>query len=146
MTGPTTTNRPPGGAPVSIYRRVGVWPLVGAVALVAAMVPIGRLLERPPVVDQVAFENPTRYDITIEVTDGQRHGWMSVGMARRQTTTTFEQVLDQGEVWIFRFSAQGEQGGEQELPRQQLQDEQWHVRIPDRVGQALRAKGASFPP
>lgn len=146
MTGPTTTDRPAGGAPISIYRRIGIWPLVGAVALVAAMVPIGRLLERPPVVERVAFENPTRYDIRIEVTDGQRRRWMPVGTALRQTITTFEQVLDQGEVWIFRFSTQGEQGGELELPRQQLEDEQWHVGIPDRVDQALQAKGASFPP
>lgn len=53
-----------------------------------------------------------------------------------------EQITDQGEVWIFRFGGQGEQGGELRIDRSQLERESWRVRIPDRIGYELAAKGA----
>jgi hypothetical protein len=147
MNGPTTANRPAGGAPVRMDGPLPVWDLVTVVALFIAVVPFSRLLEGPSFVDQIAFENPTKYHIRIEVSDGEAGGWMAIGAAaERNTTSTFRQIVDQGEVWLFRFSAQGEDGGELRLTREQLERDQWQVRIPDRVDEELQAAGAPFPP
>lgn len=146
MSGPMTANKPTGGAPVRMDRPWQVWDLVIAAGLLVAMVPFGRLLEAPPVIDRISFENPTRYHISIEVSDGEGSGWMPVGTAERETTSTFEGVLDHGEVWLFRFSAQGEDGGELRVTREELERDQWLVPIPDRVAQELQDKGAPYPP
>lgn len=145
MSGSTTTRRPAGGAPFRI-RGMGSAGLAVVVAVVVVVVAIPRLFDSPPLVDRLAVENPTGYDISIEATDGHRRGWVAVGTAQRATTTTFEEIVDRGDVWIFRFSAQGQDGGELRVARHQLDRDRWHVRIPVEVGEQLEMNGASLPP
>ena len=122
--------------------------LVGIVVVAAvALPPLFALLEPPPrMVDAISFENPTRYDLTIESTGADRRGWAPVGTARRGQRTTVEGVIDQGRVWIFRFSAQGEDGGELRVERAQLVRDGWVVRIPEGIGEQLGARGAPVAP
>ena len=121
--------------------------VLGAVALIALVVgPFTALFESPSFVDEITFANPTEYHLLIEVTGAERDGWMSVGTAQRSSTTVVEETIDQGNVWIFRFSGQGQQAGELRLTRAQLEGERWTVRIPDSIGAALRAMGAPPPP
>jgi hypothetical protein len=51
----------------------------------------------------------------VDVTNGERAGWLALGEAEHGASTRFDEVLDQGRVWIIRF-ADGE-GGETRLPR-----------------------------
>lgn len=111
------------------------------VTTIAVAVPLGRHLEGGPFVARISFVNPTAYDLRIEVTDTSRQGWAPVVTAQRTATTVAERVLDQGDVWIFRFSAQGEEVRELRLQRTQLASDRWHVRIPAELDADLKAKG-----
>ena len=97
-------------------------------------------------VDRLTVENPTGYDISIDATDHRRRGWVGLGTAHRGTTSTFEEILDQDEVWIFRFSAQGEDGGELQVSRRQLERDGWRMRVPAEVGEQLEVDGVPLSP
>lgn len=120
--------------------------VVIAVAATAIFVPLSRLLAPPSFVERITFENRTEHDLYVEVTDAEREGWLAVGTAHKGRTTTMEDTIDQGEVWIFRFASQGEQGGELRISRSQLQRDDWKVHIPVAIADALRAKGATPTP
>jgi hypothetical protein len=80
--------------------------------------------------------NPTPYDIGVEITDAQREGWLSLGDAEDRRATTFQEVLDQGGVWIVRF-ADGE-AGELRVTRADLERNGWRVQIPSEAEARLR--------
>ncbi|HVM03768.1 MAG TPA: hypothetical protein VM242_01225 [Acidimicrobiales bacterium] len=145
MNGTTTTGRPTGGAPFRV-RRAGTAGFAVAGLVVVMLVAVPRFLDAPHLVDRLTVENPTGYDISIDATDHRRQGWVRLGTAHRGTTSTFEEIVDQGDVWIFRFSAQGEDGGELQAPRQQLERDGWRVRVPTEVGEQLKVAGAPLPP
>ena len=42
---------------------------------------------------------------------------MAVTTARRDSTTIAQDVYDIGKVWVFRFTAQGQEGGEVRVTR-----------------------------
>lgn len=145
MNGTTTTGRPTGGAQFRV-RQAGTAGFAVAGLVVVMLVAIPRFLDSPHLVDRLTVENPTGYDISIDATDHRRQGWVGLGTARRGTTSTFAEILDQGDVWIFRFSAQGEVGGELQVSRQQLERDEWRVRVPTEVGEQLMVVGAPLPP
>lgn len=140
-----TECRRPGDAPAGFGRHVRIYDLIVLGLVLAAVVPIARLVELPSSVDRITVTNPAVYDIRIEVT-GNDDGWMAVGMAGRDATSTFDEIMDQGEVWIFRFSAQGEEGGLLRVSRQQLEGDGWRLAIPETVGRTLGERGAPAPP
>lgn len=144
MTGITV--RPPAGFNPPLHRRIRLWHPIAAAAVIVAIVFGAPLLEQPTFIDRITVDNPTRFDITIYVTEDDRDGWMAVGTARREERSTFEEIYDQGPVWIFRFSAQGEIGGQLRLTRHQLEHDRWRLVIPERISEELQAKGAPFPP
>lgn len=119
--------------------------LAVAVAVVALLVAFTRLLEQPSFVERISFENPTVYDLSVEVSDAGRAAWSPIVTAGRTGTVTAEQVYDVGGVWVFRFSAQGREGGELRLTRAQLEADGWKVRIPERIGTQLQAVAAPPP-
>lgn len=145
MSGPTTAQRPTGGPP-ALHRTLHPWHLLVVAVAVALLFAASELLKQPTFIDEITVENPTRYDITIHVTDAGRDGWMAVGTGERQSTSTFEEIIDQGEVWIFRFAAQGEDGGELRRSKAELERANWQVKIPMSVSDTLQSNGASFPP
>ena len=145
MSGATTTGRPTGGAPFRVRRaRTAGFAVAAVVAVMLVAVP--RFLDSPHMVDRLTVENPTGYDISIDATDHRRRAWVGLGTVHRGTTSTFEEILDQGEVWIFRFSAQGEDGGELQVSRQQLEGDGWRMRVPAEVGEQLEVDGAPLSP
>ncbi|HEX7166603.1 MAG TPA: hypothetical protein VF230_06455 [Acidimicrobiales bacterium] len=119
-----------------------------AVALVALVVaglavgPLSTLVEGPSFVARITFVNPSEYDLSVDATDGTRDGWVSVGTARKESTTSHEAIIDQGEVWIFRFTGQGRDAGELRMTRRDLERATWTVQIPDSIAAELRAEGA----
>ena len=52
-----------------------------------------------------------------------------------------QDVVDQRDTWVFRFSYAGKNAGEISVPRSQLAGNGWRVVVPDQVAQNLRADG-----
>ena len=129
----------------SLLRRIRPLDALIAVLIVAMVLPLSRIAFQPSFIEGIAFENPNVYDLTIQVNDGGT-GWMAVTTARRNSTTIAQEVYDIGDVWAFRFTAQGEEGGQLRLTRSELAGDGWHLVIPEGVGAQLRAKGVHEPP
>lgn len=125
----------------SVLRRVRPAHLLMVVAMIVVLVVVARFVDQPSFVDRISFENPTAYDLSVEVTNG-RGGVIAVGTARRNETTILYEVFDVGDDWVFRFGAQGAEGGELSATRSRLIRDDWKVRIPVRVGDQLRTAGA----
>ena len=119
--------------------------LAGFVA-VATLLLLGRLLEPPPFVDVIRIDNPTPYDLSVEVATTDAGGWMPLWTATRATTTLAEEIYDVGDTWVLRFSAQGETTGPLRVDRSTLERSGWRLVIPGRIGEELRAEGAMPPP
>lgn len=145
MAGQATTRPQAPDAPLS-SRRPRPAHIAAAALGVAALVLVSQVMEEPTFIERIEVQNPTRYDVTIYVARGDDVGWMAVGTARRQETSTFEEIYDQGDLWIFRFSAQGEEGGELRLSKASLERDRWRVEIPRSVEDQLQEAGAPFPP
>ena len=103
------------------------------------------VLDVPPTVDAITFENPTVYDIGIEVT-GDGRGWTSVTTVGHGATHRVREVIDQGENWRFRFSSQARSGGEVTISRVELEASRWRLRVPPGIGAHLADQGAPLPP
>jgi hypothetical protein len=140
MTAPAT--RAPGAA-----RRLRLWSILGGdwFAIVTACVLVllvgTVVLDEPERVD-IEITNPTVFALSIEVTDTERDGWLPTGRLGPGATRTIQDVIDQGEVWVFRFGGQGRHGGELEVTRHDLERAAWHLVIPAAVGDRLAAQGA----
>lgn len=115
--------------------------VVGAVAMVA----VASALRSPAHVDEVTFDNPHEWPATIRATGGDRDGWQGVGTVERESEQTFQDVLDQGDTWVFRFSYVGEVV-ELRVSGAQLAEDRWRLRVPDEFADALRAADVVPPP
>ena len=133
---PEAVDRPP--------RRIGVAAAVAAVALAAAVllafvVGVGG---RASTVPRLTYQNPTDYALDVEVSSGPRTGWTTAGHVGQRSTGVANEVVDQGDVWLFRFDSQGATGGELRLTRAELEASGWTVDIPVEVGRRLAEAGA----
>jgi hypothetical protein len=130
--------------PNRVRQRIGV----GAAAVVLGLATaIGLTLlvgqsAGPSTVPSITFENPTAYALDIEVSPGSGRAWTSAGSVRQKSTTEVHEVIDQGDVWLFRFDSQGETGGELQLTRAELEASGWTVAIPVEGGTRLADAGA----
>ncbi|HET7719777.1 MAG TPA: hypothetical protein VFK43_07410 [Acidimicrobiales bacterium] len=114
--------------------------VVGLAAAVGLTSLVG-LSSGPKTVARITFENPTAYALDVEVSSGAG-GWTSAGSVRQKSTAQVSEVIDQGDVWVFRFDSQGATGGELRLSRTELEAAGWRVSIPAEVGARLAAAGA----
>lgn len=121
---------------------IGAGALVLALATAVGLTFVSGLSGGPGTIDRITFENPTVYALDIEVSPGTATGWTSAGSVRQGSTTDVHEVLDQGDVWLFRFDSQGASGGELRLSRADLEASDWQVRIPEEVGRRLAGAGA----
>ena len=118
-------------------RAIGVFlgAAVLAVLLVAPSLTPGAFVPR------LTVENPTAFDITVEVAGGDRTGWTGIGAVRRQLEDNLEEIADPGRTWIFRFSYAGYEGGEVEMSRADLRAAGWRLTVPAEVGETLSSAG-----
>jgi hypothetical protein len=58
-------------------------------------------------VDEVTIVNDTTYSANVDVIGRTRDGWLGLTTAGPNSTRTVEEVIDQGEVCIFRFDYVG---------------------------------------
>jgi len=111
---------------------------VVVVAIVALLLPGSRL---PSYVDDITVVNPHQWDAGLEVTGTERDGWLGMGTVDRNASRRFEQVIDQGEQWVFRFGYAGVDGGELVVPRAELETSGWKVTVPQQFAERMRAAG-----
>jgi len=118
------------------------WWIAAAVAAAGLAVGFGPVLLRGPAfVERITFVNRGPYEIYVEAS-GDRRTWMSVTTADRDSTSVGREVIDQGPIWVFRFAAQGRDGGEVRTTRDDLRRARWTIEIPEAVTNRLRDAGA----
>jgi hypothetical protein len=137
-------------SPVAVQRRpvrraelvgVAVTVLVGAATILA----VDSALRLPAHVGEVAIDNPHEWPATIQATGGDRDGWHAVGVVDREAEQSFLELVDQGEMWAFRFSYAGEVA-ELRVSGAQLEENGWQLTVPDEFADALRTAGVDPPP
>jgi hypothetical protein len=94
-----------------------------------------------PRVDRITISNPTAYDIDVEVTDRDRDGWLPVAIVEAGSEHISQDVIDQGEVWVFRFLHWGDPVGEFSPTRAELERNGWRVEVPGEVEERLQELG-----
>jgi hypothetical protein len=97
-------------------------------------------------VDEVTIVNDTEYSANVDVTSETRNGWLGLATVQPESTTTVEAVIDQGEVWIFRFDYVGKYEEEVEVTRGELERNDWTVEVPESFEQGLRDLNVPPPP
>lgn len=111
--------------------------LAVVVPLIAAAVAL-----RDPATVDLEISNPTAYAITVEVDDGQAEGVLPVAVIDRRASRAVQNVIDQGDTWVFYFYGQGRDGGELRLNRAELEAAGWAIQVPDAVTTRLAELGA----
>ncbi|MGH2734446.1 MAG: hypothetical protein ACRDKZ_02610 [Actinomycetota bacterium] len=97
-------------------------------------------------IEQLTIVNETDYPANVAVADGRRNGWLILTTSNKQSTTTVEQVIDQGEVWTFRWDYAGRHEEEVEVNRDDLERSDWRVEVPQSFHDALQELGIPPPP
>jgi hypothetical protein len=118
---------------------------IAAVALVA-FIAAQLSMSSPATVTRITFRNNSSYDLLVSATGASRDGVTSLGTAVAHTSTEVDDVIDQGDEWIFHFEGQARDGGEVQVSRRELAGAHWTFTIPDAVGERLRAAGATSSP
>ena len=111
MNPPAAVQRPDAG-PTSPPRRRRRAPIIlGALAVVAMFVDLAIARRAALRRRRSTFQNPTPYELLVEVSNGHGDGWLPLGTVDRHRSTQFGQVYDIGDNWQFRVWAQGERAG-----------------------------------
>lgn len=97
-------------------------------------------------INRLVVENESGYPLQIEVSDAEGETWLPVGVVPPDSEKIFRRVGDRGETWVFRFSYGGTEAGRLRLNRQELVEADWHVVVPEGVGEELQEQGAGPPP
>lgn len=139
---PPTVVRPDTSARARRHIGLAVAAVVAGLAVALGLTSLVGLSSGPETVARITFENPTAYALDIEVSSGATGGWTSAGSVRQRSTGEVSEVIDQGDVWVFRFDSQGASGGQLRLSRTELEAAGWRVSIPAEVGARLANAGA----
>jgi hypothetical protein len=110
----------------------------GVVVLALLMV---SCLGPPSTVEQITVVNPTVYDLDVDVTDQARDGWLPLAIVGARSEKVAQEVLDQGDQWIFRFLHWGDPVGELSLTRTELERSGWRVEVPEQIQERLQQLG-----
>jgi hypothetical protein len=95
----------------------------------------------PQRVDRITIVNPTGYDLDVDVAGPERGGWLPVAIVEANSEDAAEEVIDQGEVWVFRFLHWGDSVGELSITRAELVGDGWRVEVPEEVEERLQQLG-----
>jgi hypothetical protein len=127
-------------------RRIQPSWIVLAVVAVLGLGIVSRLVPDPATVDRVTIRNDTEFDLDVAASASDHDGWTPIGIALAGSERSFEQVIDHGDEWVFRFHGQGRAGGEVQMTRAQLDANDWVLTVPSSVGDRIRAAGAPASP
>ena len=119
------------------HQAVGIF--LGAAVL--AVLIVAPSLAPASFVSRLAIDNPTVFDLNVDVAGGEGGGWYPLGTLERETENVIEEVVDPGSTWVFRFSYAGIDGGEVAVSRSELRGAGWQLAVPPGVGEQLAAAG-----
>ena len=124
--------------PTLSSRRIEPMWVVLAVVAVLGLVIVSRLVPDPATVDRVTIRNGTEYDLDVDAAASDHDGWTAVGIAPARSDGSFEQIIDHGGEWVFRFTGQGRDGGEVQITRDELEANDWVLTVPPSVADQIR--------
>ena len=110
---------------------------IGSVLLVGTIV-----LADPARVSHLTVTNASEYDVNIKLTSGEGGNWLPFAVVGQRSIREFQDVLDQGDTWVFAFTPQGRGGGEITISRADLSAAGWKVAVPESVIERFRTMGA----
>jgi hypothetical protein len=113
--------------------------------LLAATLLLFSACESVSYVDQVVIVNDTSYTAGVDVR-GKDSEWVALATVEAGETRDVGQVIDQGELWIFRFAYLLHDPVDIEISRKELVDAKWHVEVPAGFEDGLREEGVIPPP
>jgi hypothetical protein len=120
---------------------------VAMLALVAALfVLLFWLVRPPPRVDHVDIVNRSTSELEVSVAPAGGGGELGLAEALPRTTTRVEDVIDQGDDWVFRISTARCPPIDVPVSRAQLAADGWRFAVPDRVTEALASECVYQPP
>jgi hypothetical protein len=99
-------------------------------------------IQGPTRVPDITIDNPTPYDLTVKVSNGDGDEWMGFALVNARSATLVRAPIDQGSEWILDFGA----GGQFTVERSAIRDAGWRLRVPDDVAQRLEAAGIAPSP
>jgi hypothetical protein len=127
--------------PVELRSSKNLVIIAAAVALLAAFALMGRLVQAPSFVSQVALVNRTHFDLNVAVSGTSSGGAVLLDTAQPALTTVVSDVIDQGDTWTFTFTRAGTTVGVLRMSRSDLAAHHWQVVIPASVETTLYANG-----
>ena len=142
---PPVEIRPPAHLPArrsARATRIAAVVVAVAAATLVVWLMIAVLLRDPRFVPRLRVDNPSGYDIRLDIAAVDRQSRLPLGVVGQHCTSAFEDVIDPGDTWVVRFAAQGRDGGAVTVSRSQLDADGWTIRVPDEVVDRLRGAGA----
>jgi len=120
---------------------------VAIVIAIASVLLIGVLFMGGPArVDHLTITNPTDYDLSIQLASDANGASLPFAVIGQRSTREFHGVLDQGDNWLFRFRAQGQDGGDVTISRSELASAGWQLTVPASVLTQLQQLGVPTSP
>ena len=117
------------------------------VVLVGALFALTFWLVRPPPrVAHVDIVNDSSSEVEVGVSGVSRDDLLGLAVALPHQTTRVEDVVDQGDEWVFAFATASCPAEEVRVSRQRLEELGWRVVIPEQVLVGLAADCAYQPP
>jgi hypothetical protein len=111
-------------------------------AAILAVLIVAPALSTGSVVDRLTVDNPTAYDVNVEIAASDRDGWLDLGTVGRESESVLEAVADPGGgTLVIRFSYAGVEAGDTLVTRPGPQDGGWRVTVPVEVGERLADVG-----
>lgn len=141
-TSPAALARP---APRTPQRRASTAVLAIAVVAAAAVlvVALSAFFAEPERVT-VVIENPTAYEVNVDVRPADGGDRLGLGTVAAGTTRSFERVIDQGDPWSFEYSYAGVEAASVEVPGDEVAG--GTVVVPEHVEERFREAGTPPPP
>jgi hypothetical protein len=97
-------------------------------------------------VERISIVNETDFPADVDVTTAARDGWVGLGVVGANEERDFGEIVDQGEVWIFRFDYAAMHHEEVRIARNSLEESDWQVDVPAAFGESLQQLGVEPPP
>jgi hypothetical protein len=134
----------PERSPTRLPRRSRI--ILGVAGAVAAVLLLlegcALLVSGPTFVSRVSVGNHTPYVVDVEVSSSTNAGYVGLGAAPPGGRIDVREVIDQGDRWIFHFTAGPYDGGVVTVTRAQLEQQGWRLEVPPGTTERLATAGA----
>ncbi len=131
MTATTTETRPRGARPIAL-----TW-VIPAVLVVAAILLVVSLTAAVPAREALRFDNRTGVAVRVTASDAGRTGWLPIGTVDARSRNRVTEVIDQGDVWRFRYEVGPDRIAEVRRTGARLSADDWTVVIPADTADSL---------